>query len=89
MLHISFFFYSFHLIIECDIHIPSNQNTGKIIFDIYLEFLVVFFLSAYLEESISIPITSLSSTYVPTTSPNFPRLTPYTTLRRSSSRTNV
>lgn len=40
------------------------------------------------EESISIPI---SSTYIPSTtsSPNFPRLTPYSTLRRSSSRTNV
>ncbi|CAF3395587.1 unnamed protein product [Rotaria sp. Silwood1] len=41
------------------------------------------------EESIFVPITSLSTTYVSTTSPNFPRLTPYTTLRRSSSKTNL
>jgi hypothetical protein len=60
-----YFIYVF-LLIECDIHIPTNQKPG-------------------IEESISIPVTS----YAPPPSPNFPRLTPYSTLRRSSSRTNV
>jgi len=78
-----FIFFSF--ITECDIHIPTNQKPGKFIEKNF--YLNLFFI--YLEESISIPITSLSSTYVPTTPPNFPRLTPYSTLRRSSSRTNV
>ncbi|CAF1523170.1 unnamed protein product [Adineta steineri] len=41
------------------------------------------------EEPVYIPVNSLLSTSVPITSPNFPRLTPYTTLRNLSSKTNV
>ncbi|CAF1306275.1 unnamed protein product [Rotaria magnacalcarata] len=41
------------------------------------------------EESTPMPITSLSSTYLSMASPSFPRLTPYTTLRRSPSKINI
>ncbi|CAF4549590.1 unnamed protein product [Rotaria sp. Silwood1] len=71
---------------ECDIHIPTKQ-TGEFILKKLSHDLLSFFVSS--EESIFVPITSLSTTYVSTTSPNFPRLTPYTTLRRSSSKTNL
>lgn len=59
---------------ECDIHIPPNPKTGE-------------FISP--EKPTTLPITSPSSTYHPPASPNFPRLTPFTTLRRSSTRSNV
>jgi hypothetical protein len=69
--------YTFHclflFLIECDIHIPTNQ-TGE-----FLNKVNSNLFSINLEESITIPITS--------TSPNFPRLTPYTISRTSSSRT--
>ena len=72
--------------LECDIHIPINQQSGKCFFLIHSLSHLLLIAS---EESISLPITSLSSTYHPPASPNFPRLTPCTTFRRSSSRSNV
>jgi hypothetical protein len=69
-------FHLFVFLIECDNHIPTNQKPGQLI---SISSPHLFFL--FLEESIS--------TYVSPPSPNFPRLTPYSTIRRSSSRTNV
>ena len=74
-LSVQILFFVFLFLSECDIHIPTNQ-TGKFKNNANHDFYC-------LDESVSTPITSLSSTSVPPTLLNFSRLTSYKILRKT------